>query len=348
MLIWADGFDHYGEEIALLEQGPYAEVNLTELSTDSRTGGFAARIFGITSQGGGLRRIIPVPVDGVGIGHAFKLYSLPRFSWSNLLAQFRDEDNVVHCSISISTTGQLVAWRGQPGSGVELGRGPPAVLTGSYQHFECFCLIGEGTGAMEARINGVTVLNVAGVDNRASAKAIGQVLIGGTAGGGGFSPMLVDDLFAWDSTGASNSDFIGDKKVYTLLPNADGADQDWTPSAGGDGYPMIDNVPPVDGSEYIYADDPGLRSTFGFSNLPEDVVSVAGVVTATRIWKTDAGDAKVNVGMISGASEQVGSDHALSLAPTYYHDVYEVDPATGLPWLPSAVDSAQSALERIE
>lgn len=350
MLLWIDGFDHYGSTPSRLLEGAYAAASLVTLSNvNPRTGTRHARIQGAYDNG--LRRVFGDDKEVVGVGFAFELPSLPTNSTSVCLASFRDNGNAVLCSVMVTSTGQLRLTNGF-GTGPVLATGPVSIVPGSYQHFECRAGIVDGEASVEVRINGVTVLNAPGV-SLGEDGAPAQVQIG-TSGQGvfGFPAYLdVDDLYAWDGEGSANNDFIGDKKVYTAFPTSDGPDQGWTPSEGTDGFAMLDNVPPLDASQYLSAVNGGTggdRSEFGLADYPAEIVSIAGLMTATRFWKTDAGNASATVGLISGVSEDVGPEHALSISPRWYHDVFEVDPATGTPWLLSAVNAAQTAITRTE
>lgn len=348
-LLWIDGFDHYGADAARLTEGVYASASGVTLSNlNPRTGARAARVGGGFETG--LRRIFGEDLDAVGVGYAFLIPTLPSDSGSLCLATFRTNGNTAHCSLMVSSTGQLVLRRGER-TGEILGTSAPVVAAGAYQHFECRVGIGDTDGTFEARLNGVTVLNLSGLDNRVNADPMAQVQIG-TSGQGTFgfpAYMMVDDLFAWSDAGTSNNDFIGDKKVYTGFPNADTAVEEWSPSIGANSYAMLDNVPPQDATEYLAAADPGLTSQFGLDDLPTEVVAIAGIMTAVRTFKSDAGDAKVRVDIDNGTSPAAaGADHALTQAPRWYHDVFEVDPATASAWTAEGFNTAELALTRIE
>lgn len=347
-LLWIDGFDHYGDDVSLLEQGPYAEVNAATLSTAApRTGQTALRIVG--DNDGGFRRIFGGDVTECGIGYAFLIPDLPSDSQSMALAQIRDNNNDPVMTLGVTSTGQVQAWAGpnRPAAfppGVVRGTSAPVVLTGAYQHFEAHI----GADFCEVRLNGVTVLNLAGVGWAPGTFSQVQVGSPGLAVTGFPTYMMVDDVFAWDASGDQNSDFIGDKKVWTVFPNADTATEEWTPSVGANSWAMLDDVPPQDGVHYLAAGAPDTRSDFELAAVPETIVSIAGVMLATRAWKTDAGNAKVQVGLISDGDDVRGAEHAISQAPTYYHDVFEVDPATATLWTVEGVNAAQSILERTE
>lgn len=350
MLLWIDGFDHYGSSTSRLLEGAYAQATQVSLSNvDPRTGDRHARLVG--GYESGLRRVFGDDKDVVGIGHAFQLSALPGNSTSVCLASVRNNANQAQLSIMVTSTGQVRVTDGT-GQGDVLATGPVAVVPGSYQHFECRIALASSVASVEVRLNGVTVLNASGLAVSVEGP-MSQVLIG-CSGQGTFgfpAYMDVDDLFAWDGEGTANNDFVGDKKVYTRFPSSDGAEQDWTPSVGSDGFPMLDNVPPLDATEYLTAVNGGTggdRSTFGIGDFPAEIVSIAGLMTATRFWKTDAGDARTVVGVISSATEEAGAEHALSMSPRWYHDVFEVDPATGTPWLLADVNDVQTVIARTE
>ena len=355
MLLWMDGFDHYGGTVALLTQGVYAQATGVALSTAlPRTGTYCARITPLTGDRG-LRRILGADYQEVGIGYAFNIPTLPTDSETLVLCAYADNAYEVQCALVLSSTGQIILYRGKPsptpGPAVVLATSAPCVTAGSYNHFEARMFVDDYGGACEVRLNGVTVLNVTGVDNAAVPGAVvAQVKIGMLDNVYQDFPayMDVDDLFAWNVDGALNNDFVGDKKVYTRFPDADTATEDWDVATGADSFAMLDNAPPLDGSEYLEAPTSGLTTIVGLADLPAEVVSIAGLMVATRAFKTDAGNAKILVSMVSVGDEAPGVEHATTLAATYYGDIYESDPDTGLPWTVSGFNAAQLQLERTE
>ncbi len=353
MLLFMDGFDHYGADSALLTQGVYASASGVTLSAATpRTGARSARIAGGFETG--LRRVFGGDKDVAGVGYAFLIPALPTNSNSVCLATFRDNANVAGVSLYVSSTGQLVlrAGGGPGGPGVVLASSLPVVSAGSYEHFETrIAFGGPGVGTFEARLNGVTVLNATGIDTAGASDELAQVQIG-TSGQGVFgfpAFMAVDDLFAWDDeAGSGPDDFVGDKKVYTTLPDADTAVEEWSLSVGVNSFALLNNVPPLDGSEYLFAEDPDVQTVVGLSDLPAEVVTITAVMTAVRAFKTDAGDAKIQVGMISSATEADGTEKPLTQAPRYHHDVFPVDPATAAAWTLAGFNAATLSLDRTE
>lgn len=345
MLLWIDGFDHYGSSAARLLDGVYAESNYVDIvSAGARTG---ARCLSIrTSQNdSGLRRVFPATTAVAGVGFAFNINKLPTDSISLALCQILDENNTPAATLIIMPTGAVQLRVGPRNGTVTAQSAADVVAPGSYQHFECEF----GPNSCEVRINGVTVLNTS-----ASLVTLpyAQVFLGGCRGfpknGAEGLVMLLDDAFARDGLGSLNNSWIGDQKVYTRMPDEDGAEQDWTPSVGAEAWPILDNVPPVDATDFLNSTTAGERVSVGIAAFPADIVSISGIYTASRVWKTDAGNAKYTADLISGASETAQAAHALSTAPRWYGDVFESNPATGLPWLISDINAAQAVLERTE
>lgn len=344
MLLWIDGYDHYGADVARLRDGVYSQVEGVILTTvGARTGARCARIE-VGQNNSGMRRVLPATTPIIGFGMAFNLNYLPTDSISLALCQILDQDNIPSATLTVMPTGAIQLRVGGRNGSVVAQSSAEVVLPGSYQHFECEF----GPGTTEVRVNGVTVLNTA-------ASGVGggyaQIIVGGCLGypkTGGISLFMhVDDVFARDGAGTLNNSWIGDQKVYTRMPDEDGPEQDWTPSAGSTAWEILDNVPPVD-SAYLNATAAGERVSVGLAAYPDEIVAISGVYTASRVWKTDAGNAKFTTDMISGASETAQPNHPLSTAPRWYGDMFEINPATGLPWLVTDLNAAQVVLERIE
>lgn len=365
MLLFADGFDHYGpvpNTGAALLQGVYSEARLNTVGgvfdTDPRTGTYALRLYWTTSPSL-VRRSLPLGAESkLGIAFAFSMNKLPTDSTSVGLCGFRNADNKVMASVWLWSTGQVAIFKGSGGlEGDQTNElmavsNVPCIYPLSYQHIEAAY---DKDAGMEVRVNGVTVCNHSGPFAGATGE-ISQMVVGGgrTVGWGGLGVIMdVDDLVVWSGEGVNNNDFVGDVRVYTRMPTSDGSDQDWEPASGSDGFAMIDNIPPVDGSQYLQADEladgaPPTRSTFGVGDFPEEIVATRGVYIATRAFKTDSGTALVRTGVLASGDETLNPVHSVSTAPVWYGDVFEVNPATGIVWAPGELNDFQTILERTE
>ena len=345
MLLWCDGFDHYGV-VGNLTEGPYAQVSVgTALdTTNPRTGTHSL----IIQSTGTVRRVLGGAKTTVGLGAAFYTGTLPTIASSCRLFGFRDAGNADQITITLETTGIISVRRGSV-SGTSLGdSGTPVFTAETYQHVEVLVFFSQTVGTVEVRINGVTVVSLSGVDTVATALVeCSQVVIGGINSGA--STFNVDDFFAYDDTGSFNNTFIGDRRVLTLFPNSNTAQADWTAVGAATGYECIDEASPDGDTTYITAGvpgSPGAISEFGIQNLPAGVSAISAVVVVEMARKTEAGTANTQWSIISGASESAGADKPMTEIYTYRQDVFETDPASAAPFTPSEVDGLQIKVER--
>lgn len=360
MLIFCDGFDHYGLDETNMTDGAYAQVDSAALqwalsTTIPRTGTHNLRR-GVSGLGQ-VRRVFPGGLEtSVGQAAAVRFSNLPTSNNVYVLYDFRDTANAIQISLIVQSTGILSVKRGNMTSGVEIGVTlTPAVVAEAYQHIETFVTFNNTTGSIEVRVNGVTVISETGIDTVSSSnEEASQVALhcghNITSATGHGVITDVDDYFCYDDSGSFNNTFIGDRRVLTLFPDADTAQADWTPLSGT-GFSNIDEPDPDDDTTYISTaagGSPNPVSEFSMENLPAGVSTISAVVIVNRMKKTEAGLANVLPSIVSGSSEAPGEDHPLTEAYAYYHEVIEADPDTSSPFTPSAVDSAKLKLERTQ
>lgn len=350
-LIFMDGFDHYGSSAAgraAMLDGVYAEVSAGAdgpSNVQVRTGTLSMRIAASSSV---VRRILGSAKTGkVGQGAVFFKESLPTLNARAGLFDWRDNANTLQVSVVVQTTGAIAAYRGRADTGVLLGQSADGVFVASaFQHVEAAVLISDTVGTVEVRINGVTVLSLTGQDTRAGLAESSQVSIGTGFGSGLGGVLHADDYFCWDDAGTENNDFLGDRRVRTLFPNGNTASAGWTAVGAASGYLCIDEAAPNDETDYLEATGGTTpTSEFDFEDLPA-VGAVSAVQTYVRMRKTNAGTANAQVSLVSGASVDAGTDRAITEVYTYYADVSELDPATGVPWTQSSVNSAKLRIAR--
>lgn len=356
-LLWCDGFDHYGTDKTNMTDGAWAELgssHVTISGVNPRTGTNSMQMNTTSALPGANRRVLGGAKTTVGLGSAWWFSNLP--TSTARLYGFRDAANAVQLTITLQSTGIISVERG--GSTFLGDSVTPAVTAEAYTHIEAQVTMGEGspaTGEVEVRVNGVTVVSLVGVDTIETANPeTSQVTIGpfGSTPGDastGITTLYYDDLFCYDDTGAHNNDFIGDRRVVTLFPDADTAQADWSWNIGPNAFSTINDIIPDDDTTYIFANpggSPSPVSEFDMQDLPVGVTAISGVLVVNRMRKTDAGVADVTPGIVSGSSEKIGATHALTEAYTYYHEVVEVDPDTAAPFTPTALNAAKLKVDR--
>jgi hypothetical protein len=88
-------------------------------------------------------------------------------------------------------------------------------------------------------------------------------------------------------------------------------------------------------------------SDFFVQRPPPNTTIIAGVMIIQRSFKTDAGSASVQVGLIGPlGGANMATTHALTLSPSYYGDVFEYDPDTAGPISPTTLINGRVRINR--
>lgn len=345
-----DNFSLYGTDESFLTNGVYATAGFATLVTDPDVNatGTVIQIGPTNSEDQPIRKVLLTARQTTGIACRMWMDDLPASSGMGPMIQFMDVNATPHITLSVRTTGQIFVTRGGF-SGTVLGESSgPVLVANAWQHIEIKTKIHATLGTVEVRVDGVPKITLTG-QNTANSGILttAQVAFNGKATGLGASiNAYIKDFITWDDQGSSNNDFLGTCQVVTLTPNGDNS-FNWTASTGTTGYNLIDEAPPNDDTDYISADNtPPAASSFNLTNLPVDVTSVKGLMTMVRARKTDGGDGNVQVSMLSSASTANGADRPITVAYTYWMDVFETDPATSGAWTPVAVDASKIKINR--
>lgn len=353
-LLWMDGFDHYGSTIAPMTDGAWAEVGAgySLSSSNPRTGAYGVQRDG--TSGGEARRILGGAKTTVGLGAAMHISALPSSNDRYVIFSFRDTNNDPQVQIVLESTGKVAAYRGPAVGAVLLGvSASPVVVAAAYQHVEAKVAFSNSAGAVEVRVNGVTVLNLSSVDTVATANVeCSQVGMFHNFNSNMSCTTSFDDVFAWDTSGAQNTDFLGDRRVRTFYPDGDTATAGWSPVGAATGYDCINDTSPDDDTTYISAaplvgsPPTELVSEFTLQDAPAGIGAIAAVQTYVRARKTQAGDANIEVGMVSGSSVSAGAGRAITEQYTYWMDVHELNPDTGTPWNEATLTASKVRITR--
>lgn len=352
-IIWMDGFDHYGlsGSSARMQDGVYAEAPSGADDEYSRTGAYSYSLSGgIATLATRLRRVFPQgAIEYGGVGFALFMPSL--FTDDNdLRFEVRDVSNNILITIGWRTNGALLIYRGDLTE--LLYESPtPNFLANAWQHVEFSYRIHATEGFVEVRLNGVTIGNVSEVNTRGSFGLAAQFASRRGLGVVSADGAWMDDLFAWDTSGSFNNDFLGDRRVITIYPDADTAVAEMTVVGAAEGWQAIDDAVPDDESSYIEGATPTgssdpVESEFDLEDVPAEVVAITAVQSYVRMRKTDAAVCNMQTSFVSGSDFDSGLDRAITEAWTYWMDVFETDPATGALWTPAALNAAKIRLAR--
>lgn len=287
------------------------------------------------------RWVMPAAHATVGVAARFWNSNIPDGVSTDYLIRWNDAGNSTVAQLFVTATGALSM---QIIGGSTYTTTGPVIVAGAWQHVEVKYTHGAGAlCSFEVRVEGVNVLNQTNV---AGTNADIAQLASQRDNTSNNNLPRMKDLVIWDGSGSSNNNFMGSVQVRELLPSSD-VSFNWTASTGTTGWNLMDEAPPNDNTDYIYAvDPPPAASLFGLTDLPADVTSVKGLKVVVRSTKSDGGDGSLQVGLKSGASTGLGANRAITTTYTYWSDVFELDPATSAEWLPAAVNAVQLQLNR--
>ncbi len=346
-ICFADDFGGYGTNTAFMLNGLYAQIDNAALVEDPDPN-LTGTVFnsGVNAVNGTrLRRVLPASVTTAGFAFRMWMSALPSGTGTTLSFGLSDNANTNQVIWTVDPTGRIVVRSGTNFATVLATSVNPVLVANAWNHIEAKFVANVATGTAEIRVNGVPVDGIDPATAINTGTQYSQFRIDNPNSTSGPS-FYFKDLIVWDGNGAKNNDFLGTRTVFGRTTTADIAFP-WTPSTGTTGWNLLDNSPPLDATDYISAGDPPpAAAKFALTQLPEDVTSIAALITQVRARKVDGGDGTLQVGLVSGASTALGADRPITTAFTYYEDIFESDPATGTNWTPAAADAAQLQVNR--
>lgn len=354
MINWMDNFNIYGTDAgrtARMSNGPYAAVSWADLLVDpDATAGGTYCLASTNFDFSFVRKVMPNPRTTLGSLARFWLSALPSGPLATYFS-FADVNANVHLVVRVDASGFLRVYRNDNAGLVLLGSSAnPVIIANAWLHVEAKVFLDVAVGTVAIRVEGITVVNIPAVrttsDRAGFIASIQNIILFGGSGNYG-ATTYAKDFIIWDNTTGFNNDFMGSCQVYKIIPDADVA-LNWTPSAGGTGFNLINEVTPDDDGSYISAPAPGIPAAYkcSLSDLPVTVTSVRGVMPIHRSRKTDGGDGNIQIGAISGVSTGLGADRPITTAYTYWWDIFDADPATAGAWSRVSVNAMNLQINR--
>jgi hypothetical protein len=327
-LLWIDGFDHYNSSQI---QRMYEESGNVEIGTTARTGSQALRPFSNNTT-----KYLGVNAGTLIVGAAVYVNLSTFPGWDvpySFLFRFFD-GTTQQCQILLGPEGQVRLYRGN----TVIDESPKYVYSlREWFYIEVKCRFSDSTGSWELRVNSRTVRTASGLNTIQSANNYANRL---ALSAGNGNQQWIDDLYVCDTSGSVNNDFLGDIKVVTILPNADGSHTGWTPSSGTSHYAVVNETPANDDTNYLYTSTVGATDTENFQDITL-TGSIRGILQLACIRKDDAGARSAALICRVGTTDYEGPEVSLGNSYTYLKQIRETNPATGSPWTVADINAAQ-------
>jgi hypothetical protein len=242
-LIAFDGFDNYapnGVDLISRRGGSFQwNINNGGIVTPGRdrTGGCVAQGQVGFGQSVGLAGTLTNPLNTLFFGVAIK-FQVDSFSGNSPtigLSHLASNENQLVIGFDVNTCGIFFNRFSNTGGQNTIGGTPNNVFTNAvWFYFEARVFIHPTAGSIIARINGVTVATLSGLNTKSSATTdlIDTISLNGAGAPSGITTNY-DDFYIADTTPAAGaypfSDFVGDVRVETLYPIGNVGTPAWTP-----------------------------------------------------------------------------------------------------------------------
>ena len=238
----------------------------------------------------------------------------------------------------------------------------------TWYHCEAKWVFDDSTsGSMECRINEVTVINQTGIQTyKSGGDSEGNYSISEVKVEKGLhNTFFLDDFYILDGEGSVANDFIGDSRIDTLFPEANGDYAQFTPSAGSNyecvepkiwsiyDYPDVPiirafrcNVTGADFSRYNESETVGHRDCYNHQSILSLGKPIHAIQQNSNFRKTDAGKKQVEQFLrVSSTNYDTGNIIEVPDFSRNYYWPWTVNPNTSVAWTESDINALQSGLE---
>jgi hypothetical protein len=228
-------------------------------------------------------------------------------------------------------------------SGTTIATGTTVLNTATWYFIEIKLVVNGASGSVIVNLNGVAEITVTtGNFGSTNVDHIGYSRPSGTTG----QTASFDDIYCVDTTGSSpRNTFLGDVRVATIYPTADGAHTAWTPNSGTTHFTQVDEVQADGDTTYVSDSTPGDIDSYTFGDI-DTGATVYGVQTNLYARKDDANTRQIAPVIRQSGSDNVGTTVTLSSSYVDYTQIYNQDP-TSSDWTPTTVNADEFGVKEI-
>lgn len=369
MLLWADGFEHYGTNTTKMLDGVYANASDSLDNTLAQYGSTSYKMVGDGSSSlsdVSLRKVLPASNTKMGVMFHLYVPSLPNVNDKHVICDFTSSlarQSQVSCVLDSNGAIRFLrgtAYAGAFGTaGTLIATTTPIITAASWNHVEIQVYIHASAGWVRVAVNGVHRFEATGLNTQYDTSQIASVthrLANGTGG-----PFFnVDNLILYDflGTAAVETDFcptvdgggkatnyIGELQCVYLPPNANTAQDTWAKSTGTSAFAVVSELAPND-ADYIFSSTVADLTELALADLPTQITYIRGVMVVGRMAKSDSGAAQTQFGLKSAAAITDATSRPITTVPTYWWDFINVDPNTAARWTRASLNAALLRLKR--
>lgn len=335
-ILWADGFDDWTAASSGVagEYDSYVANSVSILSTGGRRGGGAVQMSSFSDH----------LTKGLGgtFGELFFAFAFrPGANGAHAMLQLRNGATAVF-TVRWNTDGSVSLMSGD--FGTVLATSSAGVMPqGVYTHVQLRVVFATSGGTAQLRLDGATTNLLSATGNTGAACTACAIAIGA---GLSAAAAAWDDFVVADTSGSVANTWLGDVRVDSYRPNANG---DLSQMVGSDGnstdnYALVN--PATAGSSYVQSATVGAEDLYHVTDMSHTPQSILGVVATAAALKDDAGTRAIRLHAKSGAVDaRSDADIVLSTTRRRVTTVFSTDPNTGAAWTRTGLNAAQFGFE---
>lgn len=324
-----DGFESYNNNISLLP-------NRYTVNTIATSAFEAGRIIGSCLAFNGVSMTTPTFGNQQTwvIGFAFQNVNMTQTTATQIL-ELRDGTNV-QVDLRFNPATQLL----QVNRGATvLGTGSKLIKPGVWYYIELKVKVDSSTGTVDLKVNTIADITLSSQNTQQSGSAqANNVSWRGTNQQGRYR---IDDVYILDGAGSTNNNFLGDMKVESLRPSAEGSNSGW--DVVPTGTANFEAVQTFGDSRYIETNTVNDKDTYVFNNLLKIDSSIAGVQVC--VWARNTDSVQHTIKSVTRRSNtDYDASAAQTVTDTGFNPLYfimEQDPSTTATWTVSGVNEAE-------
>lgn len=167
-------------------------------------------------------------------------------------------------------------------------------------------------------------------------------------GAGRGHDIYFDDVVVIDcDDGVAPTSFIGDLKISTLKPNADGKSNAWTPVGAGSNFQCVDDTQSNELTDYVETGTDGAEDWYNIQDLGFEPDTVIGIGVTSVMQDSAAGSRGAQVGIDSGGNVGFSPTQTASGNWKSVRGFWSYEPVTNETWTKAKIDALQIGNKRI-
>lgn len=242
----------------------------------------------------------------------------------------------VQCDLRMLADGRVTITR----SGTVVATSTAALSTAIWYHLEFALSVHDSVGTAEVKINETTFVSFTGDTQATTAENSGYVNEFFLLGAGSLN-VDFDDLCVYSGAG-----WMGDCRVYSLLPSGAGNYSQWTPSTGSN-YACVDETAPNSDTDYVSETNAGDIDTYAFGDISGSSGTVRALVVNLFARKDDAGARTICPVYRRSSTDTLGDNISLANSYLWYAKIWETDPLTAAAWTLANINGSEFGVKLV-